>query len=962
MISRAQVLFPLYTRDRYAVLEWAQVQVYEEDGITPFRGTLYRSRTGAATLPNPFVASPALIRFHLDQPDRIVLGYRTDRSETELKTRVIDPWVDADELVTTIDPLWIAGVPLAGGLLRAENAGQAYWFQPGLSPHPHVGYAPGSTRIGPDDAISARIASYPNTTSIGAANAQLFANPQHFYTWGQLMQRAGTYRELSFHQWAHWAGSIVLAASADLTGATMLGFGSFGIGGQVAAAGGESYAADGTPTPYVQGSLAVGYQARAFSGSIAVGRQARSSRESDFIAADEQGLISLGRNTGGTGERAISLGALAQGSQDGLALGFAAGGLTDPPETIVLGGVRITPEALALPPSSSVRLPSALRAAQEVSLGHSGSQIGFYGAQGTTQPIVGEHEPGSGIPALDSLIRALRTLGLLQQRIRPILRYDAEQIQQAAEWPGETGILRLENGAATIRRDASLNGRAALVLSASTRLVEQEPHSTISSYVVVAEHPGIPRTGETLLSLETDDSRATVLSAASTASPVTRGTWKPTMSAYERDGLDQTANRGIGTGAHVHRVQLTGDWPPAPLVLGKPDGLDPGWTGGVAEVLGVDRTWSERDQQDLTAGLMFKYGIGQRGDALIEPALARIVAGQEPGDVYVDLDHRFGLARPYPVSGTVRSPSPLPTKVVAGKAVPDASVRIYTTLDGERTLAETVPLRTDYTWFGVVRAEGFVTTELVNDAGTRLDDDRVLPPTTDGMATATVRGLALIVLALLRQPARYHFRAELILRTLAGLQEEDGSLAQNVTLATGEAAGMVVPGSLALAGMAALRYAEVTGDPQFAGMATRAGDFLRTRLTGLGLVLSADNETSFTTDAALTYLLWRGLGWTGEGSPGEQLRQALESAYWLAAEGRPAFSVTTTTTVVEVTNPETGEPENQTDVQLVVDPTHTLWTDLWMVVCLQTLGWRERSLLVQQAMASFRIRSAEMPE
>lgn len=671
MTTRAHLTQPIYTLDRNSLLTWASVRVYEADGVTLYTGKIYRGIDTTLTYPNPFVLAPALVDIWLDKPTRIVLGYTPDLAKLETLTPVLDVAQDADELITTAQPLLVTGSMVANGLLRASVAGKAVWFQPGLSPHDHHGVAPGSTRLGPYEPVASRISGFAGSTSIGVGFP---SQPDYFYSWDQLGRRTVQWRDLEGQQWSSWSNHQVGYTASDPTESSMFGHSAYALGRGSIAIGSSSNAAPGWYSPSVPAAIAVGHRSTATSGSISIGQITESPSSLAYDMGAAQHAISIGRGAESLLGESVSIGSYSSAALRGVALGFNAVGAED--DSAVLGAhgtLTLTPETISFDQRSLVA-PGSLIANGAAQLGTPNSLLGFFGETPVSQATVGAHDVGSGIPALDSLIIALRSLGLFTSRTLPLLAYDAETLLGALRsgdhvprWDDDaSSLIVAPQGRAPTFNETSLifNNRPSVVMTPSTALVTTDPYPATTNYLIVASHGGQGMAGaEALVSLEPEDGadpRESVFTAATgVRAPNTQ--WAATMSRYTRDGLDQTANkRAVLDGKpHVYRATLDGAWPPSELILGRRDGtISPGWNGSIAELIGVDSSWTEDELDSLATGLAFKYHITQDDSKLLNPATALLVAGQDtPGEIHVNIDNVFVSTVPTMVSGSVIIPS-----------------------------------------------------------------------------------------------------------------------------------------------------------------------------------------------------------------------------------------------------------------------------------------------------------------
>lgn len=655
------------------LLRYAVVTLYTVDGKV-YSGPLYRDRTGLKTYGNPHAISPALLDVYLDNPARVVVGVVFDQSKPEIFSEPYDVSFDGSEAVTTSSPLFVDGVPTRLALLCATDSATGYW-RPLKIDHEHAGVAGTSVMVGRTSALYAQAGTFTGATVLGA---QAGAN--------------------SARSSLRYAGMLGAGADAPGRGCLALGVG--------------SWAAESAPAPWNGGALAIGPRTAAQAEGVALGAGSDASVVTGSGAGLLGGQVSIGRNSAGSGPLSTSVGPAARAGKSGVALGAGAGstangqpgsiglgagaqyglpGDADPTHFAVLLGARdpsVNPVfSWANPDGSQSESPwdefdtvmgftgktvqlqrhltwvinaVKLAVAGDATLGGRGGTLGFYGRPPVAKQTIGDDEPASGIPALDSLIYALRDLGLLAQRTEAMTLYRASDLapasltgDQVPRWAEHFGTdVAVSTGAALpsfLASDPGFNGHPSVVFSngvyrryarplqelRGTKLLRQAKH-----FAVVARHDGAQFGHfEGLFNLSGTDAASLVFTSDVAGS----GTWQlGNAIRYELDGLNQTANRvAVLPGPHVYRMTNAGLWPHARPVLGGPRDQDSArnwdnFSGAVAEVVGMDETWDEAHALSMSRGLMFRYGIGQDPNALSKPAHDFLVTQHNPaGGIWV---------------------------------------------------------------------------------------------------------------------------------------------------------------------------------------------------------------------------------------------------------------------------------------------------------------------------------------
>jgi hypothetical protein len=640
------------------LLRYARVRIYLEDGKTEYAGRIYRDGTSTKLYSNPFVAAPALVNVYLGAPARIRLGVQADLGLPEVVGDVLDVTFDADQAVDTLSPLYVEGDWSVGGLLCGIDPDSAYW-KPLRVDHEHETVAPNAVLAGPIVRGLRQAGTFPGSTVLGADAGG----------WG---------------------------AASSLRNVSMLGSLADGEGRGGVAVGRAAYAAEGDNAPWTSASVAVGRDTHADTGGVTLGRNATATNSvaagSWSYAPDTALAIGTDSHpaTGG-----IAVGAGAGSNSRGMpgSIGLGAGaqyGLpssTDPGDTSVLLGAHDPSRARVFPwanPGSSqsespfdeyaptmaftgrtVQLQrhlewladiTKLQVGGDATLGSPSGLLGFYGATPRAKPTLGDDEPSSGIPALDNLIYALRSLGLLRYRTEVSMLYRAGDLagryldgDRVTDWPESFGTdtATAVPGLPPAYRasNTAFNGQPTVdflnsVYRRSTRPAAEmrgsRPLPSERHFIAVANHEGPTMgLGEGLLNLAflsgviSDDNQ--VLTAESYDS--TR--WdNRNVSYYARDGLNQTTNRDAAPpGPHVYAVSSPTSWPHAQPVIGGPrdtTNVSDRWSGQIAEVVGMDSTWEPAHVASMAGGLAFKYSINQPPGALREPSKSFLITQHDP--------------------------------------------------------------------------------------------------------------------------------------------------------------------------------------------------------------------------------------------------------------------------------------------------------------------------------------------
>lgn len=646
---------------------YATVTLYEPDGNTLYGGTIYRTEAEPDTYPNPFIAAPSLVDVYLETAARVVVGISFSTGSEELRTDPIDVVADASKMVYSSVPIFISGAMAPGGMLSVDEYGAPFWRTIKID-HEHA-VEPGTLYLGRDRGFSPQDATFPAATVLG--------------------QGAGT--------------DLPPGGLADTTA---VGADAVASGSAATSLGVQAVASEAPSWPWTAQSTAVGVKTWARAGGVAAGFSA------DATAYDETGgVVALGREALGGGDGAVGLGTYTQALARSVSIGHGTGsqswgaigsvglgadaqfglptdsapwavllGAHDPRANVVFpwtnpqGSQSESPLDEYLPEMTfsaktvqfqrhlTTVLPGLLTSAGDATFGRDTSKVAFYGATPQPQVTVGEDEPASGIDALDSLIYALRDLGLLKYRHEASVIYSAADMlpyyadcDDVTRWNEHDGA-----GAATVPGTLATPPRFATsaagfndrpVVGFANGVIESRygPRQVLAGQnlitnayhvLAVASHPhDLLGTREGLVNLTqtrphnpVDDVILQGIAHRSTA-------WDPAghTSAYTRDELNQRWNldaRPDGC-AHVYRVSNAAGWPTASLVLGGPaDLIDVSsadyWRGAISSVTVLDDTWPESAVDSMTYGLMFRHRVDQPDWRLRNPAVDFIVRQHEP--------------------------------------------------------------------------------------------------------------------------------------------------------------------------------------------------------------------------------------------------------------------------------------------------------------------------------------------
>lgn len=670
------------------LLPFALVQIYREDGTTLYPGTLWRDGTSTATWLNPHNSAPAVVDLYLDAPARVVIGYTADQTQPEKLTEVIDVVPDPATMVLSPTQMLVDDPVAALGMFGALDSDNAVWV-PVTIAHQHNAIALGTVRTGDIGLQQAQVGSFTGTTALGA---QAGAPSEPGSIIGATM--FGFHASAAAHQGVAVgaAASVLEDSSAPWTGQGVA-LGLDAVAGPLSVAVGVLASSDTNPdqivtlftginpqivdilfdnpdTPQFSSengwtrALVQAHQiTQTLAGSVALGA----------LATAEGSGFSAGPGAR-AGQRGVALGgatgALSHGSPGSIGLGWGAQyGLpsdTDGEFFAVLLGAHdptVNPSFLWSNPHHSQSeswltefLPDmqfvgntvqiqrhlqwlidavALQVQGDCTIGGIGGTVGFFGHTPVAQVTVSDDEPGSGLPALDSLIFALRDLGLLAARNEAMMIYRSADLaaiylddDQVTLWPEHRGrdLARVVRDSVIYDEDDGYNGFPALEFhndkwskwsSHLQQLRATQRLAPARHFIVVANHDddsfGVR---EGLFNLAMPDGKPDPKALVLAADPDVKRTWQKSYTYYEVDGLDQSINKRIKKldpdDRHVYQVTNDRLWPRAvPIIGGPPDGTSraDSWSGTIAEVIGMDSTWDKQHAHWMATGLDFLYSI-----------------------------------------------------------------------------------------------------------------------------------------------------------------------------------------------------------------------------------------------------------------------------------------------------------------------------------------------------------------
>lgn len=379
---------------------WASLRVYAADGVTLFPGPIWVDAMGAAQRPNPFVVAPGIVDCYLERGARVVLGVSTV-GQAERLTPPIDVPDSPHTLVYSPSPLLITGAPVGDAVLRYTGAA-ATWYSPSLGAHDHHGTAPLTAWVGPRNASEA--ASFEESTTVGGRDRE---PPVYYWTYDAITWHYGSFNRLQGVLYSTLSATFTPGASTDLRESATLGAEAIARGRGNVAGGYLAYAADDAFAGSDPGGIAFGARSVSHNGALVLGYRAA---EQQAEVAESSHRIALGSYALPLDPDSIALGATSSAEGSGVALGYARAA---PDQGVEIAGLLSRPEALSLP-GETVVAPGDLRALGDLAAG----PVGFHGAEAAERTaglpgVSTAREPASGIAALDSLVYALRDLGLL---------------------------------------------------------------------------------------------------------------------------------------------------------------------------------------------------------------------------------------------------------------------------------------------------------------------------------------------------------------------------------------------------------------------------------------------------------------------------------------------------------------------------------------------------------------------
>lgn len=672
------------------LLSYARVTIYNEDGSL-YEGTLYRDATTGAVYNNPYIVAPALITLYLDGPARIVLGI-ADTDGNEAKLPVEEVSVNAEEIAYG-EPFTVTGDMPQNGILRAKTDEDAYWHLTGMATHDHGGFAPGSIPL------REPVVPFPGAISIG-----------------------------------YQAGASV--ANSPLDESVAYGWHTKAVGEGNIALGYDTYAGEGLLPPWKSGSIAIGNEAIAQADGIAIGDGAKAWEIEE--TEDLSQTLSIGRDAEDEGPQALSLGAFAHGQEQGISIGYTTGSASNGgPGSIGVGaqaqfGLPSSPEDVATllgayNPAAAVCLPwtnpdfsqsesplaedihpemsftgttlqfqrglelvidGLLETEGGVTLAGKRKKVGFYGSSGTTQPSVGPEELDSGIPALNSLIYALRDLGLLKARKPALAYYVASDVQrhynehdEISIWPEHSGkdLARSRTNPPELWEDQpTLNGYATVhynnpiygVSSWQPEDLRAETRIGEAKHVIAAGRRSTDRfhNSEGMVNLIGDVCGSNGVPKVDQKYQMLTGshgwTWSNVnVGYYSLDGWENTQSRNAMSNfdAHVFHMMHPSVWPIGRLNVGGPryEGQATtwdSWCGSIAEISVVDDSWSLTDAQSLARGLAIKYNTLNENDYHVAALKDYLITRQDTfSGAILEFDQDWQDDTPAVISGTVKN-------------------------------------------------------------------------------------------------------------------------------------------------------------------------------------------------------------------------------------------------------------------------------------------------------------------
>lgn len=671
---RTRVLWTL-TTETGDVVPYASVRVYNADGETLYSQALYRNAFDTQQYPNPFNVAPVRLQLFLDRQTRIVLGFTLEPGRAELRSPVIEAIANVDEIVYSIDPLTI---PQAEDrlILRALASSEAYWYRPGLGAHDHSGPAANATSVGRTSYAFSQISGFEATTLLGGHDEDLDPDAVLSYGWGVVATQHGSWGSFTGVSWGtlDHAGQTILVTPSGFEHTTAVGRSALAAGSGSTALGSSAAARELDAT---SGATAVGARAEAFGEAIALGADSYASAAGalavglgSFAAPDGTAVgarsiapvdgVSVGRwvNADATATAgSVVMGAWGQAPQrsDATVVLGSSDAEADAPMVDDLSGLVVL-----LQESLTTIIPGGLRTDGDTFLGTSTGKIGFFGQAGTSSVFVGNDEVASGNAALDSLIYALRDLGILRARTDAVARYTPETIYQTHRvgdeiraWPDidrtaprlVTALYAEPHYTASdpVRFDASRTPWEFLLAEKSL--------PSFTHLVAVAQHDSAPpRAHEGLVGIF--EGGGVYPTQAQPLSRVSQNSWSTRdLAKFTIDGVSQTPALPIDSKRHVYRAAHRSEWDPALVILGASgEPSTTGWQGGISEASLLDSSWSEAAATSFVNGLTFQYNVGHAADWVTAKALDLLRSQQGDGTN----SPRITLGHDYPSSTTKR--------------------------------------------------------------------------------------------------------------------------------------------------------------------------------------------------------------------------------------------------------------------------------------------------------------------
>lgn len=658
------------------VVPYASVRIYNADGRTIYGGPIYRDSSTDRRYPNPFNAAPARIEFFLDQQTRVRLGFLPVADGKEILTPQLEAMADADEVVYSFTDLTIP--PAEQFLvLRALSDAAAYWYRPGVAEHRHEGLGQKSTEIGHFSFGFSQISGYDRATVLGGHDERVDPDAVLSFTYGTLTAQYPTWGAMNSLPFGTFdqASRALLTARTGFDDSTAVGRSSLAAGAGTTALGSAARAEELDASG---NAVAVGFGSGAMGEALAIGFGTSTIAPGAVVLGAFGSAFDGGTSSGSSAiapPEGVALGHLANAAAlaeaGSVVLGARAGAPTREVPTVVLGADQ---EASANPDLGTLQgtalliqafldtlAPGDLDARGDVALGTTTTKIGFFGHAPVGAEFVGDDEVASGIEALDSLIYALRDLGLIRSRKDALVRYSPEALEQThvvgdqiREWPDvDRSEARLVTALGT---EPTYTEADPVSFDASTVPWEfalmQNPLASTKHIVVVAQHiASPPRSSEGVAGIYDQRFRDRLVGDA--VQPLGRAgnSWVTGgLSSFTVDGQVGNAQASVDARRHVYRATHQTAWEDGSLVLGAAGGQNStGWWGGISEAAALDSSWREKDATSYTNGLTFLHDARGAAGWLTEEALTflRKQQGENPSMT-------IQLGRDYPSSSNPR--------------------------------------------------------------------------------------------------------------------------------------------------------------------------------------------------------------------------------------------------------------------------------------------------------------------